>query len=153
MARVIRDPRDFWSGVMLGGAGVAAVVLVRGTPMGTATRMGPAYFPTVLGLLLALIGLALVIRAFVTRGTPIGPLALRPLLLVLGAAGLFGVLVRGAGLVTALIALVLVSAAASRQVRWGPAVALAAGLAAFSALVFVRVLGLPIPLLGRWLGG
>jgi hypothetical protein len=149
----VRGPRDLWSGVIFGTIGVAALVLGRESPMGTATKMGPGYFPTVLGVLLAGIGFALIARAFVVRGGPIGAFAARPVLLVLGATVLFGLTVRGLGLGPALIGLVLVSAAASRLVRWGPAVVLALGLAGFSALVFVKLLGLPMPLLGRWLGG
>jgi hypothetical protein len=152
-ASPIREPRDFWSGLIFGAAGVAAVVLGRESSLGTATKMGPGYFPTVLGALLALIGLALVVRAFLVRGQRITGFAGRPLVLVLGATVLFGLTLRGAGLVPALIALVLVSAAASRLVIWRAAVVLAVGLAGFSALVFTKLLGLPIPLLGRWLGG
>uniref|UniRef100_UPI002FDE9823 tripartite tricarboxylate transporter TctB family protein n=1 Tax=Pelomicrobium sp. TaxID=2815319 RepID=UPI002FDE9823 len=66
---------------------------------------------------------------------------------------LFGALVRGAGLVPATAVLVLVSAYASVYFRWFPSLALAAGLTLFCALVFVYALGLPLPLLGPWLGG
>ncbi len=65
----------------------------------------------------------------------------------------FGALVRGAGLVVALPVLVVVSAAASARFRWGPALALAAGLTLFCAAVFLKGLGVPIPLRGPWLGG
>jgi putative tricarboxylic transport membrane protein len=149
----VPNPRDFWSGVIFGGTGLAAVVLGRDYSMGTATKMGPGYFPTVLGVLLALIGLVLVVRAFLTRGEPIRGIAIRALVLVLGATIVFGLLLRGAGMVIALVVLVLVSAAASRLVLWRPAVVLAVGLAAFSTLVFAKLLGLPIPVVGRWFGG
>ena len=152
MATALRAPRDFWSGLIFATTGVAAVVLGRESSIGTATRMGPGYFPTVLGVLLAFIGLALVVRAFFSQGQAISAFAARPLLLVLGATILFGLVLRGAGLIVALIVLVMVSAPASRLVRWAPAIVLAVGLAAFSTLVFVRVLGLPIPLVGRWFG-
>jgi hypothetical protein len=149
----VPNPRDFWSGVIFGGTGLAAVVLGRDYSMGTATKMGPGYFPTVLGVLLALIGLVIVVRAFLTRGEPIRGIAIRALVLVLGATIVFGLLLRGAGMVIALVVLVLVSAAASRLVLWRPAVVLAVGLAAFSTLVFAKLLGLPIPVVGRWFGG
>jgi putative tricarboxylic transport membrane protein len=149
----VPNPRDFWSGVIFGGTGLAAVVLGRDYSMGTATKMGPGYFPTILGVLLALIGLVLVVRAFLTRGEPIRGIAIRALVLVLGATIVFGLLLRGAGMVIALVVLVLVSAAASRLVLWRPAVVLAVGLAAFSTLVFAKLLGLPIPVVGRWFGG
>jgi putative tricarboxylic transport membrane protein len=149
----IRDPRDFWSGVIFGGAGLAAVLFGRELSMGTATKMGPGYFPTVLGMILTLIGLALVVRACLVRGESLAGFAVRPLLLVLGAAVVFGLTVRGAGLMVALIVLVVVSAAASRFVEWRSTAILAVGLAVFSAVVFVKVLGLPISVLGRWFGG
>ena len=149
----IRDPRDFWSGVIFGGAGLAAVLFGRDLSMGTATKMGPGYFPTVLGMILTLIGLALVVRSCLVRGEPLAGFAVRPLVLVLGATLVFGLTVRGAGLVVGLIVLVTVSAAASRLVEWRSTAILAVALAVFSAVVFVKVLGLPIPLLGRWFGG
>ena len=153
MMPVVRNPRDFWSGVVFAATGTAAVLLVRDSAMGTATRMGPGYFPTVLGVLLALLGVVLVVRGVSTSGGLLQGLAVRPLVLVLGATVVFGLTVRGVGLVVALIALVLMSAAASRLVLWRSTVILAIVLAAFSAVAFVKVLGLPIPLVGRWLGG
>ncbi|MFO1350102.1 MAG: tripartite tricarboxylate transporter TctB family protein [Gammaproteobacteria bacterium] len=148
---MIRNPKDFWSGLIFLAFGMTAVVLARDYGMGSATKMGPGYFPTVLGTLLALIGLATATRALFSTGTGIGAFALPGMLLVTGATVLFGLLLRGAGLVPALIVLVLVSAFASRYFRWGPALALAAGLAAFSALVFVQALKLPMALFGPWL--
>jgi putative tricarboxylic transport membrane protein len=148
----IRDPKDFWSGVMFVVVGVAAIVLARGLPMGSATRMGPAYFPTVLGGLLALIGVVAIIRSFVLHGTPVGHFAWKPIVLMLGSNVLFGVLLRPAGVVVALIVLVLVSAWGSVYFRWGPAIVLAIALTVFSVLIFVKALGLPIPIFGPWLG-
>ena len=153
MAIAIRAPKDFWPGLMFCATGAAAVVLGRESSMGTATKMGPAYFPTVLGGLLVLIGAVLVVRALVARGPRIEPFAIRPLVLVLVSTVLFGVIVRGTGLVVAIVALVLISAAASRLVRWPAALTLAVGLAVFSGVVFIKVLGLPMPLIGRWFGG
>ena len=149
----IRSPRDFWTGVIFAAVGVAAVYFGRDHPMGTAMRMGPAYFPTVLGTLLALIGLALILRAVIRSGPPVEAFTFWKPVLVLGSNVLFGLLLRPLGLVVALVALVLVSAYASEKFRWPAALALAAGLAVSSAIAFVRLLGLPIPILGTWLGG
>ena len=151
MPFLIRNPKDFAAGAIFTAAGLAAVLLGRQYSMGTATRMGPAYFPTVLGLVMVLIGLVVLIRSFLQRGEPIQGLAVRPMLLIVGATVLFGALLRGGGLLIALVALVVMSAWASRQFRWPVALALAVGLAAFSALVFVTALGLPLPLVGSWL--
>jgi hypothetical protein len=150
---LIRNPKDFVAGVIFTAVGLAAVLLGREYSMGTATRMGPAYFPTVLGMLLVVIGAVVLGRSLLQRGEPIRGLALGPLLLIIGATVLFGVLLRGAGLLVALVLLVVVSAYASRQFRWAVALILAVALAGFSALVFVKALGLPIPIVGSWLAG
>ena len=59
MAGVIRSPRDFWAGVLYAGFGAAAVLMARDFGMGSGARMGPAYFPTVLGSLLFVVGAVL----------------------------------------------------------------------------------------------
>jgi hypothetical protein len=148
----IRNPKDFWTGTIFMVIGGAAVMLGRDYPFGTTFKMGPGYFPTVLGALLALVGLITVLRSLLRPGTAVGALAYREIFLVLTATLLFGVLLRGAGLIVAVLLLVMVSAYASRYFRWGTAVALAAGMAAFCVLVFVKALGLPIPMLGPWFG-
>lgn len=152
MAFAISNPKDFWTGVIYVGIGLAAVVIGREYDMGSATRMGPAYFPTVLGVILCAIGLASAVRSFIRRGQPIGAFAFKTLLLVLVATLLFGALVRGGGLIVALPVLVIVSAYASSRFRLGPTVLLAIGLTAFSAVVFIKGLGVPLPVIGPWFG-
>jgi len=152
MTSRIRNPKDFWTGAIFMAFGGAAVILGRDYPFGTTFKMGPGYFPTVLGALLALVGLITVLRGLLRPGTALGTLAYREILLVLTATVLFGVLLRGAGLMVAVVLLVMVGAYASRYFRWGTALALAAGMAAFCVLVFVKALGLPLPILGPWFG-
>lgn len=152
MPSFIRNPKDFWSGIMFLLFGLAAVVIARDYAMGNAGRMGPAYFPTVLGWILAAIGAVALVRSFMTSGENVEKFAIKELLLVLGAVLLFGILVRGAGLVAAVIALIMVSAYASIKFRWTSSIALAVGLAVFSVLLFVKALGLPMPILGPWFG-
>ena len=72
--------------------------------------------------------------------------------LILVAVLLFGFLVRGAGLIPAALVLILMSAYASPKFTWGASILLAIGLAVFAVLVFVKLLGLPMPILGPWLG-
>ena len=80
---IIRNPKDFWAGLMFVTFGLAFVVIAAGSPgfldqlfgaklvsgyqIGSAVRMGPAYFPVVLGGLLALLGAAILLRAFASR--------------------------------------------------------------------------------------
>jgi putative tricarboxylic transport membrane protein len=149
----MKNPRDFWTGVIYVAVGAGAVVVARDYELGTALRMGPAYFPTVLGGLLVVIGLLSLGRAVLQPGEPVPPVRLKGLAAVTVATLGFGALARGAGLVVALPVLVLVSAAASVRFRWGPALALATGLTLFCAAVFLKGLGVPIPLRGPWLGG
>jgi hypothetical protein len=116
--------------------------------------MGPAYFPTTLGSLLLLIGVASLVRSFFVRGEPIGAIAWKGMFLVTLATVLFGVLLRPAGLVLALAALILASAAASIKFRFDwKALAMMGGLIVFCGLVFVKGLGLPVSLLGTWFAG
>ena len=82
-----------------------------------------------------------------------GRLAYGKLALVTAANVLFALLLRRLGLVGALVLLVVVSAYASTRFRWPVALVLAAGLAAGSSIIFVWLLGLPIPIIGTWLGG
>jgi hypothetical protein len=148
----IRHPKDFWSGFIFLCIGLAAVFIGRDYPMGTAGRMGPGYFPTILGGLLAVIGVIAIIRSLVRPGEAISRFYLKNTVLILIAVLLFGVLMRDAGLVAAVLAVVLVSAYASPQFTWVPSLLVAIGLAVFSVVVFVKLLGLPMPILGPWLG-
>ena len=155
MALSVRSPKDFWAGVLYAAFGGAAVVIAAGEyPMGTGARMGPGYFPVALGALLLAFGLACLVRSFVQDGEPIGAIAWKPLSLVTGATVLFGLLLPVLGLVVALLALALVSAAASARFGfdWRAAAGLVA-LVAACAVVFVTALGVPLPLRGSWLGG
>lgn len=152
MPSFIRHPKDFWTGIIFLFIGLAAIVIGRDYPMGTAGRMGPAYFPTVLGGLLALIGLIGVIRSFLRPGEAIGKFYIKEIVLILLAVLLFGFLMRGAGLVPAALVLVLLSAYASPKFTWGGSILLAVGLAVFAVVLFVKLLGLPMPILGPWLG-
>jgi Zn-dependent protease len=150
----IRNPRDFWAGTIYLALAVAVLWIGRAYPLGSSARMGPGYFPAALGLLLAVFGAASVARSFVRAGEPIAPFAWRPLLLVLGSVVVFGLLVNGLGALIALPILILIAAMASRYSR--PDLTSAAaliGMTAFCVLVFIKGLGMPMPLIGSWLGG
>ncbi len=144
---------DFAAALIYLGVGLCAIYIGSDLPMGTALKMGPAYFPAVLGWLLAFIGFLSLVRSFLRDGPPIPAFAWRPLLLITGATLVFGLIVRGAGLVVALPLFVLMTAFATVKFRWGPMLALAAGATLFCSLVFVMALGVPLRLIGRWFGG
>ncbi|HEY2990999.1 MAG TPA: tripartite tricarboxylate transporter TctB family protein [Candidatus Binatia bacterium] len=148
-----QNPKDFWTGLIYIFFGSTAILVAREYGMGTAVRMGPAYFPTILGGLLVGIGAIAVIRSFIVPGTPVGAFAFKGLILVSVAVLLFGFIVRGAGLAVALPLLVIVSALASERFRWRHTLIMAAGLTVFCVLVFLKGLGIPLPVVGRWFGG
>jgi hypothetical protein len=144
----IKHPADFWSGVMFLLLGLGFAGFAQDYEMGSAQRMGPAYFPTTLGALLALLGLIIAIKGLV-RAAPDGEIErfhFGPLLIVVGAVALFAFLLRPAGLVVALLALIGVSAYASHEFRLREAVPLAIFLVVLVLAVFVWGLGMVIPI-------
>jgi Tripartite tricarboxylate transporter TctB family len=153
VSTVVRNPKDFWAGAIYVGVGVAAVWIGRNYAFGSGARMGPGYFPTVLGVILALFGAASLVRSLLHPGEPVGAIAWKPLAMITGATVLFGYLLPRAGLIVALLVLVLVSAAASEKFRfdWRATVGLIALIAACT-VVFVMALGVPMPVLGTWFG-
>ena len=150
---MIRSAKDFWTGLIYIFFGSSAILIARDYAMGTAIKMGPAYFPTILGSLLILIGAISVLRSFIVSGTSIGAGAFKGLSFVIGSTVVFGLLVRGAGMVVALTLLVIISAYGSTRFRWRPTIVMAVGLTIFCALVFIKGLGIPLPVIGPWLGG
>ncbi|HEX2199418.1 MAG TPA: tripartite tricarboxylate transporter TctB family protein [Burkholderiales bacterium] len=143
----IKNPTDFWTGLLFGGFGLfAALYAASEYKLGTAVRMGPGYFPTWIGALVAILGAAVALRALQLDGPRLPSLRLRPALFVLGASIAFGYLLKPLGLVLATVVLVVVSALGGHEFRWREALLLAAGLAFFAVAVFVYGLGLPFPL-------
>ena len=79
----IRHPKDFVAGLIFLAFGIAAIALSSGYPLGTAARMGPGYFPRILGILLVVLGAALTLRALRLHGSPIPSWKWRPTLVVI----------------------------------------------------------------------
>lgn len=141
----IRAPKDFWAGLMFLAFGVGFAWVAQNYQMGTSVRMGPAYFPTVLGGILALIGIAIVIQSLVTTGGPVPKFYFRPLVLIVFAVVIFGVLLKPLGLVLSLAILVGIGAFGGFEFKSKEVAILYVVLAIFSVWVFVKGLGLPIP--------
>ena len=148
----IRAPKDFWAGLIYIAFGVAALWIGADYKMGTAGRMGPGYFPKVLAALLVGLGMLALIRSFVSAGEPVSTVVVKPMLLILLGCVLFGAALQPLGLIVALLLLCLVSAAGSEKFAfdWKATAGLIV-LIAFCALVFVKGLGVPMPLIGSWL--
>jgi hypothetical protein len=140
----IRAEKDFWSGVMFLGFALVAIAAARGYSMGSGGKMGPGYFPMLLGIALAGLGALLVGRSLVLDGVRVTRLEVRPTLMIVLGVILFGLMIPYLGLVIALATVTAVSAFASRESRPLEVAALAAVLAAFSVGIFVYALRLPL---------
>ena len=140
--------QDFWSGCAFAAFGVATVVLARSHALGTAGRMGPGYFPTILGVLLAGIGVVMLARSVVTAaadGDRIGRIDVWLLVRVLAAVAAFAVLLNPLGLVATAVVVVVVASWAGHEFRLGEALLSAGALALLSYLLFIRALGQTMP--------
>ena len=140
------DNKDFWAGLMLIAVGTLAVVLARDYPLGSVVRMGPGYFPVVLGALLVLFGIYVLVKGLRSADKIEAGWSLRALIVLPLALALFGFLMDRAGFVPALVVLVFGSAAAGSEFKLVEIVALTVVLTALSIAVFVWGLGLPYPL-------
>lgn len=114
--------------------------------MGTAFRMGPGYFPIVIGALLVLFGIATAFVGEETERADAGPVAWRGGILITVAPLIFAAIVTSLGLVPAMVASIFASAFASRRMSLLLAIILTAGLTTFCVLIFSVGLGLPLQL-------
>ena len=143
----LRNNKDFWAGMMLIVIGAAAMFIARTYPFGTSRRMGPGYFPTVLGAILILFGIYVMVKGLRNNEkiqAKWSPLAL--ILLTLSVV-LFGVLMKYAGFIPALMVLIFGSASAGRGFKFIEVLLLTVVLTALSVGVFIWGLGLPYPLI------
>ena len=152
----IKSQKDFFAGLMYLVVGLAFAIGAIDYNVGTAARMGPGYFPLILGVILALIGVVISLKATVSGpegGDPVGKWAWKQVFFVLAANFAFGLLlvgvpawgIPGLGLIVAIIALVFVASAAGHNVKWKEVLILALILAAGSYAVFVWALNLQFP--------
>ena len=151
MKSELRGNKDFLAGLLFMLLGGFAVAVASNYPVGAAMRMGPGYFPTVLGAILFLFGAYLLARAIRGGGSAVGGWAWRPLALISLSIVLFGALVDRAGMIPALAAMFFVAAAAGREFRFKEVLLLAVLMSTFTAVVFLYGLRLPYPLFpGVW---
>jgi hypothetical protein len=143
---MIRAPKDFWSGVLCVALASAFLLQAQSYAMGRASAMGPGYFPSLLALILAGVGVVLIARSFYIEGARIAVLHPGPLAILVMAIVLFGLLINWLGLVVAGALATLIGARAGPDFRIAEAIALAVALVAFSVAVFVYALGLPLKL-------
>jgi len=141
----IRNPKDFWAGVLFIAFGLAAVIIARDYALGTAGRMGPGYFPRGLGIIMIALGLILSLRAVRMTGPRIQFGSFKPLLIVLGSVIVFAMAAPRLGLIVATILLIVISSTASHEFRLKEALISSVALAAFTLAAFVYGLKLQLP--------
>jgi hypothetical protein len=145
--------KDLLAGATFVGFGLAFAITAGTYEVGSTLRMGPGYFPLVLGSALVLLGILIAVKGFVAgEGGEIGPIPWKAAALLVVALIFFGYTVRGLGLVPSLLVTVFLSAMAGRGARVVPAVVIAVSLTALSVLIFVIALQLRLPYFGPWLG-
>jgi hypothetical protein len=144
--RFVRHPKDFWSGVMFVAIGLGALIVGTKYTLGTAARMGPGYFPRILGILLIGLGAVLALRALRSNGAPVPRWKLRPTLIVLGSVVVFGAIVQQVGVALSTVILIVLSSAASHEFRAREALVAGLILAALAVGVFVVGLKLQLPI-------
>lgn len=147
-----KDLKDFWAGLLYLIFGAAALYMAADYEMGTAVNMGPGYFPKVLSGLLIFIGAISLIRSFIVHGEPLQGFAFSKVFYVTISIIAFGLVVEGAGFAIAVMLVFGISAAASRFFNWKLTLGIAAGSSVFCSLLFVKGLGIPLPIFGPWLG-
>jgi hypothetical protein len=151
----IRHPKDFLTGVMFVGFGAAAMALSFGLAIGSAAKMGPGYFPFLLGAFLAVLGAVILLRSLVSarrvKEWPV--LHLKPLGIVLLSVVLFSRALKPLGLVVSTVGLVVLASAASHEFRWKEALLNAAVLAVVVWTVFVYFLEFQIPVWPQLVAG
>lgn len=139
--------KDFWAGMMLTGIGTAAMFIARDYRFGSALRMGPGFFPAILGGILIAFGVCIMTVGMKSGEKIQGALSLRALIMLPLSLVLFGVLMEKAGFLPALAVLVFGSAASGREFRFVEVLLLTALLTVASASLFIWGLGLPYPLI------
>lgn len=145
----IKSEKDFWSGLMFLVVGIGFAWGALNYSFGSSARPGPGYFPFGLGILLAILGALTLFESLTIEtegGEPIGDIAWKPLIIIVGSIAVFGLLLPRLGMVISLPILVITSAMAGDEFHWGEALVNAVILTVGSWAVFILGLNLVIPL-------
>jgi hypothetical protein len=160
----IKSQKDFFSGLMFLAVGVAFAWGATTYTVGEGARMGPGYFPLLLGIVLSALGGFIIFESMVVEtedGEKIGPWAWRPLGFVIGANVIFGILLAGLpkfgipamGMVVAIYGLVFVASLAGDEFKWKEIAVLATVLAIGSYFAFIKLLNLQFPVWPAFITG
>ena len=160
----IKSQKDFFAGLLFLALGVAFAWGATTYNVGTGARMGPGYFPLMLGIVLAIIGAVEVFKSMVIEtetGDKVGKFVWRPVGFIVGANLAFGILLGGLpsiklpamGLIIAIFALTIISAKAGTEFKWKEILILSAILAIGSYLTFILMLKLQIQVWPTFISG
>ena len=152
----IKSQKDFFAGLMFLVVGIAFAWGATNYNIGEGARMGPGYFPLMLGILLALIGLFITFEAMVVEtedGEKVGKFAWKPLFFIIGANVIFGICIGGLprlgipamGLIVGIYALTFTASLAGDEFKAREVAVLATVLAILSYLAFIVLLKLQFP--------
>ena len=145
----IKSEKDFWSGLMFIAVGVGFAGGATAYSFGSSARPGPAYFPFGLGILMSVLGGMVLFKALtfeVEGGDKIGPWPLKQMVLILSAVVVFGFLLPKLGMAICLPLLIGISSLASGEFHWKEVLANSVILTVASWGIFIKGLGLTIPL-------
>ena len=160
----IKSHKDFVSGLLFLGIGIAFTWGATTYKIGVAGRMGPGYFPLLLGILMTILGILITVKSLAIEtesGDKIGSWAWKPLVCILGANLAFGVLLGGlpsiklpaTGVIAGIYALTIIASLASRRFNLRQVLILATVLAVGSYLAFIVLLKLQIPVWPAFITG
>lgn len=160
----IKSEKDFFAGLLFMAVGIGFAWGATDYKIGDAARMGPGYFPLMLGVLLAVVGLVVVFLSMVVEtedGDPVGRIAWRPVSFIILSNLVFGVLLGGLpsvglphmGLMAAIFALTFIAALAGDEFRFKEVLVLAIVLAVLSYVAFIWLLSLQFPAWPAFISG
>jgi hypothetical protein len=161
---MIKSQQDFFSGLMFTLVGGGFAWGATNYTIGTGARMGPGYFPLLLGIFLAVLGAFITFYSLVEHtedGEPIGKFAWKPIGFILGANVIFGVLLAGLpsiglppmGLIAAIYALVIIASKAGDTFKLKEVLTLGTILSVGSYLAFILLLKLQMPVWPTFITG
>ena len=160
----IKSQKDFFSGLLFIVVGIAFAVGANTYTVGTGARMGPGYFPLMLGVLMAVLGAAITVNALIleTRdGDKIGAWAWKPLFFIISANLVFGLMLGGLpsikvpamGLIFGIYALTFIASLAGEEFNLKAVTVLATILALMSYVAFILLLKLQFPVWPTFITG
>lgn len=150
---LIRKPKDFYSGLLFLAFGLAALFLSKSYLIGTASRMGPGYFPRALGIVLICLGAILCLMGLCSSQEAKISWHWRPLLTILFSICVFSWLAEPLGVIIASILLVCISSTASKEFKWKEALVSGIILGVMSTAIFVYGLGIPLTVWPTFING